>query len=125
VKIQPNFKRLGLKTGALHVELYDDDIRKRVGDISRMGGMFSSSVQIGNSDVVNEYAYDTNEQLMDTISRIKHMEGVDKVRWSEEVYHVPIASEDILSSFKNVWNNCTNNHNISEINHRNNNSKVK
>lgn len=125
MKIQPNFKRLGLKTGALHVELYDGDIRTRVGDISRMGGMFSSSVQIGNSDVVNEYAYDTNEQLIDTISKIKHMEGVDKVRWSEEVYHVPIASEDILNSFKNMWGNADSiNRKRNYFNHKNNNSKV-
>ena len=128
VKILPNFKRLGLKTGALHVELYNGDIRKKVGDISRMGGMFSSSVQIGNSDVVNEYAYDTNEQLMDTISKIKHMEGVDKVTWSEEVYHVPIASEDILNSFKNMWSSSNIYHNNelktckSEFNNRSNDS---
>jgi DNA-binding Lrp family transcriptional regulator len=110
VKIQPNFKRLGLKTGALHVDLYDGDIRKRVQDISKMDGMISSSVQIGNSDVVNEYAYSNNEQLMDTISNIKHMDGIDKVRWSEEVYRIPIASQNILNSFKNVWNNSSNNH---------------
>jgi hypothetical protein len=60
---------------------------------------------------------------MDTISNIKHMEGVDRVMWSEEVYRVPVASENILSSFKKVWNNSTN-HNNKYIKEKNNNSKV-
>jgi DNA-binding Lrp family transcriptional regulator len=124
VGVQPNFERLGLKRGALHVCLYDGDIRKRVTQLSKMDGMISSSVQIGNSDVVSDYAYENTDQLMDTISSIKHMEGVDKVTWSEEVYREPVGSENILNSFKNVWKNNYNNHNSREINHRNDNSKV-
>lgn len=109
VGVQPNFKRLGLKRGALHVCLYDGDIRKRITQLSKMDGMISSSVHIGNSDVVSDYAYENTDQLMDTISNIKHMEGVDKVTWSEEVYRESVGSENILSSFKKVWNNGNNN----------------
>ena len=111
MEIQPNFKRLGLKRGSLHVDLFDGDIRKRVTQLSKMDGMISSSVQIGNSDVVGDYAYESSDQLMDTISNIKHMEGVDRVKWSEEVYRVPITSENILSSFKKVWSNSNSNGN--------------
>jgi predicted hydrolase (HD superfamily) len=94
-----------------------------------MDGMISSSVQIGNSDVVSDYAYENTDQLMDTISSIKHMEGVDKVTWSEEVYREPVASENILNSFKNVWNNSNNssivgaNHNNKYNIHKNSNAK--
>ena len=130
VGVQPNFKRLGLKRGALHVCLYDGDIRKRVTQLSKMDGMISSSVQIGNSDVVSDYAYENTDQLMATISSIKHMEGVDKVTWSEEVYRESVGSENILSSFKNVWNNSNSNsiiganhNNIYNI-HKNNNAKL-
>jgi DNA-binding Lrp family transcriptional regulator len=130
VGVQPNFKRLGLKRGALHVCLDDGDIRKRVTQLSKMDGMISSSVQIGNSDVVSDYAYENTDQLMDTISSIKHMEGVDKVTWSEEVYREAVGSENILSSFKNVWNNSNNNsiiganHNNKYNIHKNNNAKL-
>jgi hypothetical protein len=130
VGVQPNFKRLGLKRGALHVCLDDGDIRKRVTQLSKMDGMISSSVQIGNSDVVSDYAYENTDQLMDTISSIKHMEGVDKVTWSEEVYREAVGSENILSSFKNVWNNSNNNSVIganpnNKYNiHKNNNAKL-
>lgn len=131
MEIQPNFQRLGLKRGSLHVNLYDGDIKKRVTQLSKMDGMISSSVQIGNSDVVSDYAYENSDQLMDTISNIKHMEGVDGVKWSEEVYRVPIASENILSSFKKVWSNSNNSnitlgsHNNNKYNNdKNNNSKI-
>jgi hypothetical protein len=80
-----------------------------------MDGMISTSVQIGNSDVVSDYAYENTDQLMDTISSIKHMEGVDRVTWSEEVYREPVVSGNILSSFRNVWSNSNNNHNFREI----------
>jgi DNA-binding Lrp family transcriptional regulator len=129
VGVQPNFKRLGLKRGALHICLYDGDIRKRVTQLSKMDGMISSSVQIGNSDVVSDYAYENTDQLMNTISSIKHMEGVDRVMWSEEVYRESVGSENILSSFKNVWNNSNNNsiiganHNNKYNIHKNNNAK--
>jgi hypothetical protein len=115
---EPNFKRLGLKRGALHVCLYDGDIRKRVTQLSKMDGMISSSVQIGNSDVVGDYAYENTDQLMDTISTIKHMEGVDRVTWSEEVFREPVGSENILSSFKNVWN-ISNSNSIIGVNQNN------
>jgi DNA-binding Lrp family transcriptional regulator len=130
VGVQPNFKRLGLKRGALHVCLYDGDIRKRVTQLSKMDGMISSSVQIGNSDVVSDYAYENTDQLMSTISSIKHMEGVDRVMWSEEVYRESVGSENILSSFKNVWNNSNSNsiiganHNNKYKIHKNNNAKL-
>jgi len=116
VGLQPNFKRLGLKRGALHVCLYGGDIRKRVTQLSKMNGIISSSVQIGNSDVVSDYAYENTDQLMDTISSIKHMEGVDKVTWSEEVYREPAGPENTLSSFKNVWSHNNNNHNFRQLN---------
>jgi DNA-binding Lrp family transcriptional regulator len=122
--IQPNFQRLGLKRGSLHIDLDNGDIRKSVTQLSKMDGMISSSVQIGNSDVVAEYAYENTERLMDTITNIKHMEGVAGVKWSEEVYRIPVTSEDILSSFKKIWNN-GNNHNgySSKKNSKYNNSK--
>jgi DNA-binding Lrp family transcriptional regulator len=124
VGIQPNFKRLGLKRGALHVCISHGDIKKHVTQLSKMNGIISSSVHIGNSDVVSDYAYENTDQLMNTISNVKHMEGTDGVTWSEEVYREPVSSENILSSFNNVWNNSNNSHNIRETNHRTNNSKV-
>ena len=65
-----------------------------------MDGILSSSVHIGNSDIVGDYVYEDSEQLVDTISNIKHMENVERVLWSEAVYSVPVITENVLSSLK-------------------------
>lgn len=70
-----------------------------------MDGVLSASVHVGNSDIVSEFVYEDSEQLVDTISKIKHMDGVDRVLWSEEVYEVPVDPVNVLSSFKKMWAN--------------------
>jgi len=107
-KIEPNFLRLGIKKGLLHVYLSNGDIKEIATKISKMDGILSCSVHVGNSDVVGEFVYEDSEQLVDTISNIRHLEGVSNVLWSEEIYSVPATAENILSSFKKMWNNGNN-----------------
>src|SRR6266542_6757552 len=52
VKVEPNFKRLGIKKGLLHVYLSDGDIRSRALKVAKMDGILSTSVHVGNSDIV-------------------------------------------------------------------------
>lgn len=74
IKIEPNFKRLGIKKGLLHVYLSDGDIASSALQVSNMDGILSTSVHIGNSDVVGKFVYEDNEKLVDTISNMKHTE---------------------------------------------------
>ena len=104
IKIEPNFKKLGIKRGLLHVYLRNGDIKESAAKIARMDGVLASSVHIGNSDVVADYVYEDSEQLVDTISNIKHMENVERVLWSEEVYAVPTDSENLLKSLERILN---------------------
>jgi hypothetical protein len=46
----------------------------------------SSDIHIGNSDVVGEFVYEDSEQLVDLISKVKELENIERVVWSEEVY---------------------------------------
>jgi DNA-binding Lrp family transcriptional regulator len=107
-KIEPNFLRLGIKKGLLNVYLSNGDIKEIAMKISKMDGILSCSVHVGNCDVVGEFVYEDSEQLVDTVSNIRHLEGVRNVLWSEEVYSVPVTAENILSSFKKMWNNGSN-----------------
>src|SRR6266511_236379 len=109
VKVEPDFKRLGIKKGLLHIYLSDGDIKGSVLEIAKMDGILGASVHVGNSDVVGDFVYEDSEQLVDVISTIKHMEGVARVLWSEEVYSVPVDPKNILSSFKRMWDNKGNN----------------
>ncbi len=104
-KIEPNFKRLGIKKGLLHLYLKNGNSKDSAMNVAKMDGILSTSVHVGNSDVVSDFVYEDSEQLVDTISRMKHMDGVDRVMWSEEVYSVPVDSENVLSSFKRFWSN--------------------
>jgi Lrp/AsnC family transcriptional regulator for asnA, asnC and gidA len=104
-RIQPNFKRLGIKRGLVHVYLNNGDIKARTNDIACMEGFLSASIHVGNSDIVGEFIYEDSGLLVDAISTIKHMTGVEKVQWSEEVLSVDAKPENVLGSFKKVWNN--------------------
>ena len=104
-KIQPNFKRLGIKRGLIHIYLSNGDIKARVNDIACMEGFLSASIHVGNSDIVGEFIFEDSGQLVDAISAIKHMSEVEKVQWSEEVLSVDAKPENALNSFKKVWNN--------------------
>ena len=108
-KIELNFKRLGIKKGLLHLYLKDGNVKDSAKDVAGMDGILSTSVHIGNSDVVSDFVYEDSEQLVDTISHMKHMNGVDHVMWSEEVFSVPVDPENVLSSFKRFWSNNGNN----------------
>ena len=79
VKIEPNFPTLGIKKGLLHVYLTNGDIKEIATKMSKMDGILSSSVHVGNSDVVGEFVYTDSDQLVDTISNIRHLDGVSKV----------------------------------------------
>jgi hypothetical protein len=105
VNIQPNYKKLGIKKGLLHIYLKNGDIKDTAKQVAKMDGILSTSVHIGNSDVVGDFVYEDSEQLVDTISNLKHMEVVDHVLWSEEVYTIPVSSENILTSFNKMWGN--------------------
>lgn len=104
-RVEPNFKRLGIKKGLLQVYLSNGDIKRSTSEVAKMDGVLSASVHVGNSDIVSEFVYEDSEQLVDTISKIKHMDGVDRVLWSEEVYEVPVDPVNVLSSFKKMWAN--------------------
>ena len=107
----PNFKILGIKKGVLHIYLRDGSLKQRAETISKLDGVLSVSIHVGNSDIVAEFVYDNSECLVDIISEIKHMQGIEKVNWSEEIYTVLTSKENILKSFKKYWteNNKNNN----------------
>ena len=107
----PDFRKLGIKQGLLHIYLTDGNIRQSASQIAKMDGIMSASIHIGNSDVVYGFVYEDSDQLVDIIAAIKHMNNVHKVRWSEEVSELPVNSGNVLSSFKKFWNGNGNNGN--------------
>lgn len=88
VKVELNHYDMGVKKGMLHIYLNNGDHEELARKISTLDTVNSVDVHIGNSDLVANTLYKDNGQLLQTISNIKHLEGVDRVVWSEEVYSI-------------------------------------
>ena len=63
---------------------------------SKMDGVQSVSLHIGNFDILGFLLYNNTKQLMGPVSGIKRIQGIKKVVWSEEVYTIP-SKHDPLS----------------------------
>ena len=122
IRVQPNFKKIGVKKGLMHVYVRIGNIKETALEVSKFDGVLSSSVHVGNSDVVAEFVYEDSEQLIDTIVKIKRIESVERVLWSEEVFTIPVDAENIVRSFKKMWNSSPYNKNGNNS-HNNKNSK--
>ena len=125
LEYQPDFKLLGMKKGLLHTYLEDGQLRKTGEKISKMDGILSVTIHVGNSDVVSEFVYDNSEELVDIIAAIKQIEGVDRVVWSEEVFKIHTTKENVMKSFQKYWKENTNYNNNNGIRKNYNNNKNK
>ena len=123
VRVQPNFRKIGVKKGLLHVYIKSGEIKESAEEISKLDGVLNSSVHVGNSDVVAEFVYEDSEQLIDTIIKIKRLENVDRVLWSEEVFTIPVDANNIVRSFRKMWNNSPYNKNGNGNGNKNYNNK--
>ena len=96
LRIEPNWQKLGFKRGLFHVYLKDGDVLQISNRLAKIYGIRSVSVHIGNSDIVSTFLYKESRDVLEAVTTIRHMEGVAKVGWSEEVYNVPISENSIF-----------------------------
>lgn len=97
-RTEPNYEKLGFKRGLIHIYLSKGEIESVGLAISKMKGIISASVHVGNSDIVGFFIYRNTWQLLKMTSDVKKVPGVEKIMWSEEVYSIPI---DKLQNGKN------------------------
>jgi len=88
LRCELNHKRLGFRKGLLHVYLKDGNIQGIADKISKIYGIQSTFIHIGNSDIVGLFIFRETQQLLDILSECKKIIGVDRVVWSEEVLEV-------------------------------------
>src|SRR5215211_2652230 len=95
-KIELNYEKLGYKRGLLHVYLKKGQL-DRIGQIVvEKRGILSVSVHVGNSDLVALFVYRDSKDLIETMTNIKEIEGVERVLWSEEVYFISPTQQNQL-----------------------------
>ena len=68
-----------------------------------MEGILSSSIHVGNSDLVSDFVYENSEDLIDTVADIKQMKGVERILWLEEIFKLPSHKENLMKSFNKYW----------------------
>ena len=95
-KIELNYEKLGYKRGLLHIYLKKGQLDKIGKLVVEKRGMLSVSVHVGNSDLVALFVYRDSKDLIETMTNIKEIEGVERVLWSEEVYFISPPQQNRL-----------------------------
>jgi hypothetical protein len=63
----------------LHIYLTDGNLKETATKISEMEGIISVALHVGNSDILAEFVYVNADSLVDIISSIKKIEGVERI----------------------------------------------
>ncbi|MDQ4074136.1 MAG: hypothetical protein M3162_07520 [Thermoproteota archaeon] len=95
-KLQLNYEKFGLRTGLIHIYLREGNIEKICKNVSEIRGITSVEVHIGNSDIIANLAYKESKHMLDAILRIKEMDGINRVIWSERVLQYPVKNNNGL-----------------------------
>jgi hypothetical protein len=73
----------------MHVYLRNCNIEEMTKKILDLDHITHVEIHIGNSDILGNVVYKEGIELLNLISAIKKMEGVDKILWSERIYQSP------------------------------------
>jgi hypothetical protein len=99
-KVELNYKKFGINKGLVHLYLADGEATVIAKKLVEVPGIISVSIHIGNSDVVAEMIYRDSIDILNMLSLIKRVKGVQKVVWSEEIHRISATKkEDMLSVF--------------------------
>src|ERR1044072_6791212 len=99
-QVQINYPKFGFKTGLLHIYLKNGNIEEISKKINELNGVTSIEIHIGNSDILGHVVYKDSNELLNLITTVKNMNGVERVVWSERVYQSPYKLVKQISSHK-------------------------
>lgn len=88
-----NYLRFGISKGLLHIYLQDGNPRASAEKLLELPGVISAAAHIGNSDILLEFVFKGPDQILKLISSVKHMDSVEKVVWSQEVFKISKARQ--------------------------------
>lgn len=97
------YSKLGIKKGFLHVYMKDGNISDTADKLLSRNGVFGVGVHLGNSDIIGFFVFKDSREVLDLIAWSKHLDGVERVVWSEEVYSLS-SSPNLTGIFRNNKN---------------------
>ena len=86
----------------MHIYLSDGKLRETAEKISEMEGIISVSLHIGNSDILAEFVYVNADSIVDIISSIKKIEGIERIVWSQEIENIIISKDKIMKTYQKL-----------------------
>jgi DNA-binding Lrp family transcriptional regulator len=98
-KIEVDYQTLGFKTGLIHIYLKNGSIDTIAKKIHEFEGITSIEIHIGNSDILGNAIYKDGKKLLNLISKIKDIVGVDRIMWSERIYRSQPKNEINIDLF--------------------------
>jgi Lrp/AsnC family transcriptional regulator, regulator for asnA, asnC and gidA len=100
-RVQLNYEKLGLKTGLLHIYLKSGDMDQIAKKVYEIDGITSFEIHIGNSDILANVVYKEGKKLLNIITTIKKIEGVERIVWSERIYRSPSKEIEVGQNILN------------------------
>ena len=88
-RVHLNYEKLGFKSGLLHIYLKNGNIDETAKKVYEVDGITSFEIHIGNSDILANVVYKEGKELLNIITTIKKLEGVERIVWSERIYQSP------------------------------------
>jgi DNA-binding Lrp family transcriptional regulator len=85
-QIQLDYRLLGFRTGLIHIFVKMGDIHEIAQRILSLDKVTFVEIYIGDSDILAHVIYEENIDLLNLITKIKNIRGVEKTSWSERVY---------------------------------------
>ena len=67
-----------------------------------MEGIISVTIHVGNSDILAEFVYVNADSLVDIISSIKKIEGVERIMWSQEIENIIIPKDRVMKTYQKL-----------------------
>lgn len=67
-----------------------------------MEGIISVAIDVGNSDILAEFVYINADSLVDIISSIKKIEGVERIMWSQEIENIIIPKDRVMKTYQKL-----------------------
>ncbi len=90
-----DFTKFGFNSGSIHIYLNDGNMDDILEKVSKLKGVNSLEVHIGNSDIIAGVVYNHGRELLDIITNIKKMKGVERIVWSERILEYALTGNNI------------------------------
>jgi DNA-binding Lrp family transcriptional regulator len=90
-----DYTKFGFRSGSIHIFLKNGNVDTILDKVSNLKGVTALEVHIGNSDIIAEIVYKEGRDLLDLITKIKKMEGVERIVWSERIFEYPVTGNNI------------------------------